>query len=144
MLLCNIYIIRKASTRQNNDIDGFIQAPFLDKKLDKFFLEARHHRAHQKQQNHRHGADEPQGGFVHFARQKAQRSEQTERNNYDPSHVDFGQCARVANFPNCLRIQKRFFAVAINYFRDGARISGRLVENVVPKHFPVLDFQIIS
>jgi hypothetical protein len=38
----------------------------------------------------------------------------------------------------------RFFSVSINQFRDGARISDRLVENMIPKHFPILDFQIIS
>jgi hypothetical protein len=41
-------------------------------------------------------------------------------NNYDPSHVDFGQCARVANFL-IVCVSKRFFSVTINQLRDGAR-----------------------
>jgi hypothetical protein len=45
-------------------------------------------------------------------------------------------------FPVC--VSKGFFSVSINQFRDGARISDRLVENMIPKHFPILDFQIIS
>jgi hypothetical protein len=36
----------------------------------------------------------------------------------------------------CLRVQKGSF-VSIK-FRDGARISDRLVENMIPKHFPIL------
>jgi hypothetical protein len=81
-------------------------------------------------------------GFVHFARKK-RSEEQAERNNYNPSHVDFGQCARVANFPDCLRVQK-VLSVSINQFRDGARISDRLVENVIPKHFPVLTSKLLA
>ena len=54
ILLCNIYVFRKASTRQNNDIDGFVYVPILDKKSYKFLSETCHHRAHQKQQNHSH------------------------------------------------------------------------------------------
>ena len=38
MLLCNIYIIRKARTRQNNDIDGFVYVAILDKNHTNFFL----------------------------------------------------------------------------------------------------------
>jgi hypothetical protein len=48
-----------------------------------------------------------------------------------------------AESPYCLRVQK-VLSVSINQFRDGARISDRLVENMIPKHFPILDFQIIS
>jgi hypothetical protein len=42
--LCNIYIIRKARTRQNKDNDWFCFGLF-GQNLNKFFLEARHHRA---------------------------------------------------------------------------------------------------
>jgi hypothetical protein len=42
-----------------------------------------------------------------------------------------------------LRVQKVFFCT-INQFRDGARISDRLVENMIPKHFPVLTSKLLA
>jgi hypothetical protein len=47
-----------------------------------------------------------------------------------------------AEFPYCLRVQ-RVLSVSINQFRDGARISDRLVENMI-QNISDLDFQIIS
>jgi hypothetical protein len=44
---------------------------------------------------------------------------------------------------NCLRVQK-VLSVSINYLRDGARISVRLVENVIPKHFPVWTSKLLA
>jgi hypothetical protein len=41
----------------------------------------------------------------------------------------------MANFPDCLRVQK-VLSVSINQFRDGARISDRLVDD--SKTFPDL------
>jgi hypothetical protein len=41
-------------------------------------------------------------------------------------------------------VSKRFFSVSINQFRDGARISDRLVENVIPKHFPILTSKLLA
>jgi hypothetical protein len=82
--------------------------PIWDKKLDKFFPEARHHqRADQKSKII---AIEPMNrkGFVHSRDKKAQRSERREK-QLNPSHVDFGQCARVANFADCLCVQKGSF-----------------------------------
>jgi hypothetical protein len=59
-----------------------------------------------------------------FRATKKQRSEQTERNNYDPSHVDFGQCARVANFL-IVCVSKRFFRY-------------RLISSVMARGFPTV------
>jgi hypothetical protein len=45
-----------------------------------------------------------------FRATKAQRSEQTERNNYDPSHVDFGN-APEWRISLIVCVSKRFFSI---------------------------------
>jgi hypothetical protein len=66
-----------------------------------------------------------------FARQK-RREVSKPSETIHPSHVDFGQCARVANF-RIVCVSKKVLSVSINYLRDGD--FDRLVENVIPKHF---------
>jgi hypothetical protein len=91
-------------------------------KFTQTFPEARHHRA---DQNSKIIAIEPMNRKAGpFRATKAQRSEQTEGNNYDPGHVDFGQCARVANFP-IVCVSKRFFSV-------------RLISSVMARGFPTV------
>jgi hypothetical protein len=63
-----------------------------------------------------------------FRATKAQRSEQTERNNYDPVMSISGNA--VANFL-IVCVSKKVLSITINQLRDGARISDRLVENVI-------------
>jgi hypothetical protein len=50
--------------------------------------------------------------------------------------------APVANFPYCLRVQKGSFRYRL--ISSVARGFPRLVENMIPKHFPILDFQIAN
>jgi hypothetical protein len=40
-------------------------------------------------------------------------------------------------------VSKRFFPVSINQFRDGARISDRLVENMI-QNISDLDFKLLA
>jgi hypothetical protein len=122
--LC-IYIIR--GNQQNNDIDVISQ---FWTKFTQTFPEAHHHRT----QNSKIIAIEPMNRKAgsSISRDKSASEVSKPRETITIQVMSISQCARVANFPDCLC--PKVFYVTINQLRDGAAVSDRLVENVIPFH----------
>jgi hypothetical protein len=92
--------------RQNNDIDGFVYVPILDKIYTNFFLKLIIGRT----KNSKIAIEPMNRKQVRpFRATKKQRSEQSREKQLRSKSCRFRAMRPSGEFPDCLRVSKRFF-----------------------------------